>query len=126
LGWVEEALEIEVNKLAVSATPAADQPAALGHNPQQITAGRITELPVGIGSITLNQRHEKVYRAEISLNLLQRVKEGCPQSETGGTVSGMQWRLVGSVVVDAAVDVGGIEVTEHLEGRWGLGLLGVV
>ena len=31
----------------------------------------------------------------------------------------------GSVVVDAAVDVGGIEVTEHLKRRWGLSLLGV-
>ena len=30
-----------------------------------------------------------------------------------------------SVVVDAAVDVGGIEVTEHFEGRGGLGFLGV-
>jgi len=37
----------------------------------------------------------------------------------------MRWRLVGSVIVDAAVDVGGIEVTEHLEGRGGLGLLGM-
>ena len=31
----------------------------------------------------------------------------------------------GSVVVDAAVDVGGVEVTEHLKWRGGLGLLGV-
>jgi len=30
-----------------------------------------------------------------------------------------------SVVVDAAVDVGGVEVTKHLEGRRGLGFLGV-
>ena len=30
-----------------------------------------------------------------------------------------------SVVVDAAVDVGGVEVTEDLKGRRGLGLLGV-
>ena len=58
LGWVEEALQIEVNNLVASATPAADQPPALGHDPQQIAAVRITELPVGIGSVTLNQRHK--------------------------------------------------------------------
>ena len=74
LGWVVEALEIEINNLVASATPATDQPPALGHDPQQITAGRITELPVGIGSVTLNQSHEKGSRAGSTVNLLHRVR----------------------------------------------------
>jgi hypothetical protein len=82
LGWVEEALEIEVNNLVASATPAADQPSALWNDPQQITAGRIAELPVRIGSFTLKQWHEKAYRAGSSVNLLHRLRKGCPQSGT--------------------------------------------
>ena len=65
LGRVEEALQIEVDNLMASAAPAADQPPAFGHHPQQITAGRIAELPVGIGSSTLNQWHEMAFRAGI-------------------------------------------------------------
>jgi hypothetical protein len=84
LGWVEEALEIEINNLVASATPATDQPPALGHDPQQITAGWITELPVGIRSVTLNQSHGKGSRAGSTVNLLQRVRKGSPQSGTCG------------------------------------------
>ena len=74
LGWVVEALEIEINNLVASATPATDQPSALGHDPQQITAGRITELPVGIGSVTLNQSHEMASWAGSTVNLLPRFR----------------------------------------------------
>lgn len=57
LGRVEKALQIEVDNLMARAAPAADQAAALGHNPQQVTCGRIAEFPVGIGRLALNQGH---------------------------------------------------------------------
>ena len=57
LGGIEEALQIEVHHLHVAAAPAADQAAALGYHSQQITAGGIAQLPVGIGLVPLRQWH---------------------------------------------------------------------
>ncbi len=53
----EETLQIQVHHLAIAAAPAADQATALGHEPQKIAAAGIAELPVGIGSVALDQRH---------------------------------------------------------------------
>jgi hypothetical protein len=50
LGRIQKAFEIEVDHLMTRATPTTDEAPAFGHHPQQISTGRIAELPVRIGS----------------------------------------------------------------------------
>jgi hypothetical protein len=57
LAGIEKARFIEVHQLVAATTPAADQAAPFGHHPQQITASRIAELPMGIGYLTLLESH---------------------------------------------------------------------
>ena len=59
MNWSCVSLEFSYTKdnLMAGAAPAADQAAALGHDPQQVTCGRIAEFPVGIGRLALNQGH---------------------------------------------------------------------
>ena len=107
LTGIEKARFIEIHQLVAATTPTADQATPFGHHPQQITAGRIAELPMGIGGLTLLEGHGSGVRG------------------WWGVPEGRSDLMDASVVVDPAVDVGGVEITEHLERGRGVGLFGV-
>ena len=56
-GLLREARRIEVEQLLTLAAPARDQAAPLRYQPQQVTAGRVLELPMAIGRVPVGEGH---------------------------------------------------------------------